>query len=124
MMLQGVPPAPPVPPPQAPPFDPNLIFLQEGGPPVALLMLLAALTAAVIILWPLMRAFARRLEGKGSGDAALRAEVDQLNARLGDVDLLHHRVAELEERVDFAERLLAQRPQQSSLGAATERSSS
>lgn len=122
MILQGLPPAPPVPPPH--PFDPNLIFMNDGGSPFVLGMLIAALAAAVIILWPLVRALARRLEGRGGGDPALRAELDQLNARLGEVDLLHHRVAELEERVDFAERLLAQRPQQSSLGAATERSGS
>src|SRR5919107_5895289 len=103
MMLQGVP-TPPTP----PPFDPNLIFLNDGGPPVVLLIVIAALTATVIILWPLMRAFARRLEGKGGSDAALRAEVEQLQLRLGEVDTLHQRVAELEERVDFTERLLAQ----------------
>jgi Tfp pilus assembly protein PilO len=105
MMLQGVP-VPPTPP--TPPFDPNLIFLNDGGPPTVLLIIIAALTATVIILWPLMRAFGRRLEGKGGGDAALRAEVEQLQLRVGEVDALHQRVAELEERVDFAERLLAQ----------------
>ena len=106
MILQGVPPVPPTPP--APPFDPNLIFLNDGGPPIVLLIVIAALTATVIILWPLMRAFGRRLEGKGGGDAALRAEVEQLQLRAGEVDALQHRVAELEERVDFTERLLAQ----------------
>ena len=105
MMLQGFPPTPPAPP--SPPFDPNLIFLNDGGPPLVLLIVIAALTAMVIILWPLMRAFGRRLEGKGGTDPALRAEVEQLQLRLGEVDALHHRVAELEERVDFTERLLA-----------------
>ena len=104
MMLQV--PVPPTPP--TPPFDPNLIFMHDGGPPVVLLIVIAALTAATIILWPLVRAFARRLENKGSGDAVLRAEVEQLHARLAEVDSLHARVAELEERVDFTERLLAQ----------------
>ncbi|HEV2086651.1 MAG TPA: hypothetical protein VGR09_16375 [Gemmatimonadales bacterium] len=104
-MLQG--PTPPTP--QAPPFDPNLIFMNHGGPPGSvLLIIIAALTATVIILWPLMRAFARRLEGKGGGDPALRSDVDHLHARLGDIDALQARVAELEERVDFTERLLAQ----------------
>jgi hypothetical protein len=106
MILQGVPPTPPTPP--IPPFDPNLIFLNEGGPPVVLLIVIAALAATVIILWPIMRAFGRRLEGKGVGDAALRTEVEQLHQRLGEVDTLHSRVAELEERVDFTERLLSQ----------------
>jgi uncharacterized protein involved in exopolysaccharide biosynthesis len=103
MMLQGVPPTPPT-----PPFDPNLIFMNDGGPPTIVFIVVAALTAATIILWPIMRAFGRRLEGKGNGDQALRAEVDQLHARLSDVDALHARVLELEERIDFAERLLAQ----------------
>jgi hypothetical protein len=97
-----------VPTPPTPPFDPNLIFLQDKGPPIVLLIVIAALTATVIILWPLVRAFARRLEGKGGVDPALRADVDQMQQRLGEVDTLQHRVAELEERVDFTERLLAQ----------------
>jgi hypothetical protein len=112
-------PAPP-PPPPAPPFDPNLFFLQDNGPPVILLIVLAALTATVIILWPIMRAFGRRLEGKGNTDAALKADVDHLHARLGDVDSLHARVLELEERVDFTERLLAQAQQSARLGAPTQ----
>jgi len=105
-MLQGpVPPTPPVP---QVPFDPNLIFMNHGGPPMVLLIVIAALTATVIILWPIMRAFGRRLEGKAGGDPALRSDVDHLHARLGEIDALQTRVAELEERVDFAERLLAQ----------------
>lgn len=115
MILQATPPTPPT-----LPFDPNLIFQSDGGPPVLLLIVIAALTAAVIILWPLMRAFGRRLEGRGTGDQALRGEIEQLQARLGEVDSLHHRVAELEERVDFTERLLAQAPPQRRVGAPTE----
>jgi hypothetical protein len=95
-------------PPMPPHFDPNLIFMQHGGPPAIVFIVVAALAASVIILWPLMRAFARRVEGKGGVDAGLRAEIDQLQARLGEVDVLHGRVAELEERLDFTERLLAQ----------------
>jgi hypothetical protein len=107
MMILLQVPTPPTPPtPQAPPFDPNLIFL-TGGPPLVLMIVLAALAAAIIILWPIMRAFGRRLEGKGA-DPALRAEVEQLHARLAEMDGLQARVAELEERLDFAERLLAQ----------------
>jgi hypothetical protein len=104
-MIQQVP-TPPTPP--TPPFDPNLLFMQHNGPPIALLIVIAALTAAVIILWPIMRALARRLEGKSGSDPALQAELEQLRAQIGDLDVLQHRVAELEERVDFTERLLAQ----------------
>jgi Tfp pilus assembly protein PilO len=107
MLLQGVPPLPPVPPPEAHPFDPNLIFL-TGGPPLVLMIVLAGLAATVIILWPIMRAFGRRLEGKGGADPALRSEVEQLHARIGEMETLQARMAELEERVDFTERLLSQ----------------
>ena len=103
-MLQG--PVPPTPP--QVPFDPNLIFMNHGGPPIVLLIVIAALTATVIILWPIMRAFGRRLEGKGAADPALRADVEQLHARLAEMDALQARISELEERVDFTERLLAQ----------------
>jgi hypothetical protein len=115
MLLQE--PMPPTPP-EGPPFDPNLIFL-EGGPGFVIIIVLAALTACTIILWPIVRAFARRLEGK-VGDPALKAEVDHLQARLGEVDSLQARVAELEERVDFAERLLAQPQQSARLGGPAE----
>jgi len=82
--------------------------LNDGGPPIVLLIVIAALTAAVIMLWPVMRALARRLEGKAGDNPALRAEVEQMQTRLAEVDTLQHRVSELEERVDFTERLLAQ----------------
>ena len=38
-----------------------------------------------------------------------RAEVDDLKARLAEVEHIQHRLTDLEERVDFAERMLAQR---------------
>ena len=107
MIIQG--PTPPVPPmPPGPQFDPNLIWMSDGGPPVILLIVLAALTATVIILWPIMRAFGRRLESRGAADPSLKAEIEHLHSRLGDMDSIHARVLELEERVDFTERLLAQ----------------
>jgi hypothetical protein len=118
MMLQGLPPTPPTPPP--PPFDPNLIFLNDGGPPVVLMIVIAALAACVIILWPIMRAFGKRLEGKGAVDPVLRGDVEQLQMRLAEVDTLHNRITELEERVDFTERLLAQAQPQGRLGASGE----
>lgn len=103
MMIQGPPPIPEIP---APPFDPNL-FMMNGGAPAVVMIVFLGLLATTVILWPVMRAFARRVEGKAHGDPALRAEVEQLQQRLGEVDQLHHRVAELEERIDFAERMLA-----------------
>ena len=91
----------------APPFDPNLIWMNDGGPPAIVMIVFLGLLATTIILWPVMRAFARRLEGKGGADPALHAEIEQLQHRLGEVDGLQQRVAELEERIDFTERMLA-----------------
>jgi hypothetical protein len=93
-------------PPSPPPFDPNLIFLNDGGPPAIVMIVFMALLATTVILWPVMRALARRLDGK-SADPALHAEIEQLQQRLSEVDVLQQRVAELEERIDFTERMLA-----------------
>ena len=117
MMLQDpIPPVPPI----GPQFDPNLIFMNNGGPPTVLLIVIAALTAITFILWPIMRAFGRRLEGRGNVDSVLRAEVEQLHASLAEVDALRQEVAELHERVDFTERLLAQAQHPARLGAPPE----
>ena len=64
-----------------------------------------------------LAAFGRRLEGRGATDPTLKADIDHLHARLAEVDTLQSRVLELEERVDFTERLLAQSQQPSRLGA-------
>lgn len=119
MIQVPLPPAPPDIPSQ---FDPNLIWVSDGGPPAVVMIVLLALVATTVILWPIMRALARRLEGKGAANPALHAEIEQLHHRLGEVDLLQQRVAELEERLDFAERLLAQVQQPARLGAPTEES--
>jgi hypothetical protein len=89
-----------------PPFDPNLIFLNDGGPPAIVMIVFLGLLATTVVLWPVMRALARRLEGRAAPDPALRAEIEHLHQRLGEMDTLQTRVGELEERLDFAERLL------------------
>ena len=111
MLLQG--PETPIPP-IGPQFDPNLIFMNDSKSVVVIVI--ASLIAVTIILWPIMRAFARRLEGKGTVDSALRAEVEQLDIRLAEVDALRQEVAELHERVDFAERVLLKSHERNELG--------
>lgn len=101
-MIQGQ-----IPTPSPPDFDPNL-FVTGNGPPLVILIIVTVLTAATIILWPVMRALGRRLENRAGADAGLRAEVDQLQQRILELEPMQTRVAELEERLDFAERLLAQ----------------
>ena len=108
-------PLPPTPPPEAlPPWGQGLPPW-EVAPEAFVVVMLGLCTAAVIILWPLMRAVARRLEGRGA-DPALKAELEDLRHRLLDVEGQQVRIAELEERLDFAERLLAQQHEKPRIG--------
>ncbi|HYN19498.1 MAG TPA: hypothetical protein VE078_00955 [Thermoanaerobaculia bacterium] len=106
-LLQTTPPAPP------PPIvaDPNLIIERVQESVMMVLVLIAFTIVAIKVFGPLARAWARKLEGKVA-DPELRAEVDHLREQLGEVDGLRARVQELEERIEFTERLLAQRKDQ------------
>jgi hypothetical protein len=73
-----------------------------------LAMFLAIGAGAVgLLLGPIGSAVARRIGGRPDpGDA--QAEIEEVRAHLGgEVDTLRNRLAEVEERLDFAERLLA-----------------
>ena len=101
-MIQAI----PVPP--TPPVPPELVF-PGGGPPEAVLIAVTLIVAVIVagaVLWPLARAFARRIEGK-SIDPGLVNEIGQLRARVAELEESNHRLLELEERVDFSERLPA-----------------
>jgi len=74
--------------------------------PAAVIIVIAILSTALLIMWPVMRALARLLEGGASKDLLL--EVDGLRGRIQQLEDGHARLAELEERLDFAERMLAQ----------------
>ena len=96
MMLLQIPPLPPTPGPDA--------VVVSSGPPEAVFIaatMIAVAIVAGVLLYPLIKALARRLEGKGTGPAD-----PVLLDRVAD---LEHRLAEAEERIDFNERMLAQR---------------
>lgn len=61
---------------------------------------------AVMVVPTLARAIQRRLEA-ATPDPSVAAEVESLRERVRAAESLERRVAELEERLDFAERLLA-----------------
>lgn len=115
MLQVSVPPVPPVPPlpnfptpdvvVQGPFFPPPWVTLPA---PVIVLSMFAICAAAAIILFPLMRAIGRRIEGRVQ-DPALQQDLDDLRVRVHELEAAQARYAELEERLDFAERLLAQR---------------
>ena len=87
--------------------------------PDTLIPLVGMLTAIVttgFLVWGLVRIFqgpvgqamARRIQAKsGGGDPEVLNEVLELRSQVED---LSHRLGEAEERLDFSERLLAQRP--------------
>ncbi len=80
--------------------------------PFVLGVLFMVSTAAVLIFrGPIGRAIARRLEGKLAPDLALVQRLEELELRLADVEHDRARVGDLEERLDFAERLLASGPE-------------
>ena len=79
------------------------------SPPGELAMFLAIGAAAVgLFFGPIGSAIAQRVFGRqGAIDA--RAEIEDVGGRVNaEMDELRHRLAEVEERLDFAERLLAQ----------------
>jgi hypothetical protein len=87
-----------------------------------LAMFLAIGAAAVGFLFgPIGSALARRIVGRPEpGDA--HAEIEEIRGRVTDeVDDLRNRLAEVEERLDFAERLLAHGRQADQLPAGEHR---
>lgn len=94
LMLQTPPPIPSV------PMEPQTVAL----------LIVIAIVAGLLILWPIARTIGRRLEGRPISEGDVREELDDLRARLAQLEAGQGRVAELEERLDFAERLLAREP--------------
>ena len=93
------------------PTPPPTIVVGTGDsmpPAVFILGLLAILATAIIIFLPLMKAWARRIEGKHLDANEIRGEIDELRLRMQEVEADRTRFVELEERLDFAERLLTQ----------------
>ncbi|HET7043135.1 MAG TPA: hypothetical protein VFI13_14040, partial [Gemmatimonadales bacterium] len=98
MLLQAI----PLPP--APPAPPGVEVITSGPPDgvLAATTIIIGMIVVAIIMYPLIRAWARRLEGKAGGGEEAR----QMEARVVE---LEHRLADVEERLDFSERMLSQR---------------
>lgn len=86
---------------------------EEG---IKFLLLFLMLGGAVWVLRPIGKAIARKLEGQAGADArALEQMRDEL---LGEVDGLRQDVAQLSERLDFTERMLAKQTEPPRVGPA------
>lgn len=72
-------------------------------------MVAGAAVFAVLLRGPVGKAIGKMLDGGDTIDAHLAQRVEQLEAQVFDSVPDQQRIAELEERVDFAERMLAQR---------------
>ena len=100
-LAQG--PVPPVPP-ALPGSEMSVTGSLEGIAAVVLLLGAALIVAALV--WPLIRAFARRIEG-AAPSPEMQAELDGLRERVRQLEEMQPRMAELEERVDFTDRIVA-----------------
>ena len=108
MQTEVIAPIPPIPDIPMPPW----MFM---SPPALVLTSLGFFAAVVLITYPIVRALARRLEGRSAPDPALAAEVEELRARVAELEQRQGTLHELEERIDFTERLLAQQREQARL---------
>ena len=105
VQVPEIPPIPPIPPiPEIQVLPPWMVL----PPQVIGLIGIAMVAGAALVLFPIARAIARRLEGRGVSQELLQ-QVEELRDRVRDLEASQHRVAELEERLDFTERLLSQR---------------
>jgi len=80
---------------------------------VAIVMVFGGGTLFALSMSPVGRAVADRIRGTPKGGAIGDGDLEELReaqmAILDEVEALRHEVAEVNERVDFAERLLAKR---------------
>ena len=101
MMLAQQPPIPPVP----PGSEMSVTGSLEGI--AAVVLLLGAGLIVATLIWPLIRALAHRIEG-GVASTEMQTELDGLRERVRQLEEVQPRLAELEERLDFTERIVAQ----------------
>ena len=78
---------------------------------VALAVFFLIAGVVITLRGPLGKALARRIEGKAGVDPALTERIEELEHRLVELEQERARVGELEERLDFAERMLAAPPE-------------
>lgn len=91
---------------------PPLPPLPPSGPPewIAPVIVVVVLTAAVL-MFPVFRAFARRLD-RHNLDDGVRGELEALHQRVAELEQVEARVADLENRIEFSERLLTRQREQ------------
>jgi cell division protein FtsB len=84
----------------------------DFAPVIAMSVFTISVALVFILRGPLGKALARRIEGPTASAAIASAEMDELRNRMEEMEQQVARVHELEERLDFTERLLAQQREQ------------
>ena len=94
--------------PPMPPQGPSSEMIVSGTlhDMAVVVLLLGVGLMVVALIWPLIKAVARRIEG-GSASAEVVAELEGLRERVRQLEEMQPRMLELEERVDFTERIVA-----------------
>jgi hypothetical protein len=84
---------------------------------VGMIVFMGSLTGiAAIVARAVVRYQDRQLRGRGdTQDPAVRGELEDLRAQLAEQQDLRQRLLELEERVDFTERMLTRQGEQGKL---------
>jgi hypothetical protein len=83
-------------------------MMEVGMPLEQFLITLAGIIGAVVALrGPIGRALAARIEGRRAPDHETLLELEDLRARVAALEAGQSHITELQERLDFAERLLS-----------------
>lgn len=86
--------------------------MEAGMPVEQFLITVAGIVGTVVALrGPIGRAIAARIEGRRPPDDETALELDDLRARVTTLEEGQSQLTEVQERLDFAERLLAQERQ-------------
>ena len=99
-------------PPPPPGLDPNFVF-NELMPIIAfvVVVVVGAVVLRALFRTPLGEALAERIRtrGRGAGGSRVSGDPERVTALEAQVAQLQGQVSELAERIDFAERVLAER---------------
>lgn len=80
--------------------------------PIAAL-LVGGVVFSAIMFGPVGRALGKMLEGDAPVDDQIAMRVEDLEARIAELTMEQSRVGELEDRLDFTERMISQRDRES-----------
>jgi hypothetical protein len=89
-----------------------LLFGDDAQLFLITLTLVGSAALAWKLLGPLAQALARRIEGRSTAGAMTAEEAADLRNRMQDLESHQARLLELEERLDFAERVLVRQREQ------------